>query len=324
LAGLSLGQGTLEELYLLGKVVRDGLSVNNPGVMTPAGAQATRDPALAALSLAYSEIEHQDLVIAVGSELLQTMPLLEAALHRMIAKGGKLFLIGQDRNLAPRAALHLQQAPNQALDLLGGLMQGRNAHPELNKLFQPANKVMIILGQDMDAKEALSGLLAAKDRVQGKQIQFGFIPATASGAALRPAGLVQGTGANSSQILEVARQGKIKGLFLQAGHNPAKEPLSAQVVSALQAAEFLAVIALYKEPLLEKAQVVLPGLFSFENEGTFIAADGLKCETVPALTPPQGILLTWQVLGRILQGLTGGAGYKDLRQVRAELGEVRS
>jgi predicted molibdopterin-dependent oxidoreductase YjgC len=185
---------------------------------------------------------------------------------------------------------------------------------------------MIILGSDVAGNAALSGLLAAKDRVKDKQIQFGFIPATASGPALRAAGLVsvQTTGFNSSQILEAARQGKIKGLFLQAGHNPAKEPLSDRIVSALQAVEFLAVTALYQEPLLEKAQVVLPGLFSFENEGTFIAADGLKCETVPALTPPQGILLTWQVLGRILQGLTGVAGYKDLRQVRAELGEVKS
>jgi NADH dehydrogenase/NADH:ubiquinone oxidoreductase subunit G len=84
--------------------------------------------------------------------------------------------------------------------------------------------------------------------------------------------------------------------------------------------EFLAVIAVYNEPLLEKAQVVLPALFSFENEGIFIGADGLKCETVPAVLPPQGILPTWQVLGRILQGLTGGAGYKDLQQVREELG----
>ena len=326
LAGISLGQGTLEELYLFGKLVRAGFSTNNLDVMTPAGVQATRDPALAALSLAYPEIEHQDLVMAVGSELSQTMPLLEAALHRMIAKGGKLVLIGQDRNLTPRAALRLNQAPGQALDLLVGIIQGRNAEPELSKLFQSADKVIIILGDDIAGNAALPGLLAARDRVKGKQLQFGFIPAVASGSALRATGLVPAkeTGFNSFQILEAAGQGKIKGLFFQAGHNPAKEPLSAQVVSALQAVEFLAVIAVYDEPLLKKAQVVLPGLFSFENEGTFIAADGLKCETVPALTPPQGILLTWQVLGRILQGLTGGAGYKDLRQVRAELGEVKS
>ena len=320
LAGLSLGQGTLEELYLFGKLVRDGFSVNQAAVMSPAGTEAIKDPALAGLALAYAEIEHQELVVIVGSDLSQAMPLLEAALHRMILKGGQLVLIGQDRNLAPRAALHVQQTPNQTLDLLASLLQGRNADPDLNKLFQLANKVMIILGHDANNKEALSGLLAARESIKGKQVQFGFIPAVASGAALRPAGLAQGTGACSAQILEEARQGKIKGLFLQAGHNPAKEPLSAKVVSALQAVEFLAVIAVYNEPLLEKAQVVLPALFSFENEGIFIGADGLKCETVPAVLPPQGILPTWQVLGRILQGLTGGAGYKDLQQVREELG----
>jgi formate dehydrogenase major subunit len=321
LAGLSLGQGTLEELYLFGKVVRAGFSTNNLDIMTSAGTDAVRDPAL---PLAYLEIEHQDLVVIVGSDLSQTMPLLEAALHRMIAKGGKLVLIGQDRNLALRAALHLKQASNQALDLLVGLMKDRKAEPELNKLFQTAEKIMIILGGEVAGKEALSGLLATKDSAKGKQIQFGFIPATASGAALRPAGLIQGTGANRAQILDAAQQGKIKGLLLQAGHNPAKEHLSERIVSTLQEVEFLALIATYDEPLLDQAQVVLPALFSFENEGTFIAADGLKCEAVPALAPPQGILPTWQVLGRILQGLTGVAGYKDLRQVRAELGEVRS
>jgi predicted molibdopterin-dependent oxidoreductase YjgC len=314
-----LGQGTLEELYLFGKLVRNGFSVNQAAVMSPAGTEAIINPALAGLTLAYAEIEHQELVIVVGSGLSQTMPLLEAALHRMILKGGKLVLIGQDRDLAPRAALHLQQAPQQAVDLLASMMQGRNADPELNKLFQPVNKIMIILGHEVDGKEALSGLLAAKERVPGKQVQFGFIPVTASGAALRPAGLTQGAGTSSAQILETTRQGKIKGLFFQAGHNPAKEPLSEPITAALQSVEFLVVTALYQEPLLEKVQVVLPGLFSFENEGTFIAADSQKSTTVPAVLPPQGILPTWQVLGRILQGLTG-SGYNDLQQVRKELG----
>jgi formate dehydrogenase major subunit len=318
LAGLSLGQGTLEELYLFGKVVRTGFSTNHLDVMTPAGTEALRD---LALPLAYSEIELQDLVVVVGSELSQVMPLLEAALHRMVAKGGKLVLIGQDRNLALRAALHLNQAPNQALDLLVGLMKDRKAEPELNKLFQTAEKIMVILGGEVAGKEILSGLLATKDSAKGKRIQFGFIPAVSSGAALGAAGLVaaQEIRFNNSPILEAAQQGKIKGLFFQAGHNPAKEHLSERIVSTLQEVEFLAAIALYDEPLLDQAQVVLPALFSFENEGTYIAADGNKCVVVPALMPPQGILPTWQVLGRILQGLTGHVEYKDLQQVRAEL-----
>ncbi|RPI77319.1 MAG: hypothetical protein EHM45_09525, partial [Desulfobacteraceae bacterium] len=320
LAGISLGQGTLEELYLFGKLVRNGFSVNQAAVMSPAGTEALKDRALAGLTLAYTEIEHQDLVIVVGSGLSQTLPLLEAALHRMILKGGKLVLIGQDRNLTPRAALHLQQAPNHALDLLADLLQNRNADPGLSNLYKAADKVMIILSHEADKKQALSGLFAAQKGVQEKQVQFGFIPVVASGAALRPAGLNPEAGTGTAQILETARQGKIKGLFFQAGHNPAKEPLAEWVGAALQAVEFLVVTALYQEPLLKKAQVVLPALFSFENEGTFIGVDGQKCATVPAVLPPQGILPTWQVLGRILQGLTGEAGYKDLQQMRKEIG----
>ncbi len=325
LAGLSLGNASLEELYLFAKLVRAGFSTNHLGVVTPEGSAVVEtDRTLSALSLTYSAIENQDLAVIVGSELSQAIPLLEAALHRMIAKGGKMILVGRDRNLEQRATQYFNQEPKQGLDLFTGIMEGKDT----NALFKQADKIMVILGGDavrMTGHSSLAGLLAAQDKAKSKQISIGWIPSVPSGAALPAARLFfsQEAGSGVAQILEAAGQGKIKGLLVQAGHNPARESLSERIVSALEGVEFLAMIATYYEPLLDQAQVVLPGLFAFENEGTYIAADGLKREVVPALSPPQGMLLTWQVLGRILQGLTGFTGYKDLGQVRAEIQEVK-
>jgi formate dehydrogenase major subunit len=353
LAGLSLGRSSLEEMYLFGKLVRLGLMTNNLDFMALDQEEPQSGRLLAELAprkgrLKYPELESYDLVVLIGQELSQRMPLLEAALHRMLARGGSLILYGRDRTLSPRAGLQHDTSPEQALQDVLRLLKDKSGEAEAADLFQAAGRIMILASEaDLD-QSSLLPLYRLSDLAASipDRANLALLPAAPSVLGLRRAGvspdhypghrqrtpqsmaamrrawqrdLPQKPGVGAKEILQKCLTGDIKGLVVQAGGLLPGEPVANSLLNAMQAVEFGVVLASNRGPLTQMARLVLPTPLCLESGGTFAGADGGRLEISPALQPPPGVHPGWRLLGLMLEVLDGPPAPRELLDVQSEM-----
>lgn len=345
LAGLTFGRASLEELYLFGKLVRLGMGTNNLDYLDPTAAEPMTGAILANLSGGppmppYDQIEDYGRVVLVGSGFTRAAPLLESALGRMRAGGGRLILAGRDPAMGELADEHLDLGPAAAWDQAAQMVAGR----------EPGDDHWLILGAESSlgrsSKDSFAAFLSELAAAEGGSVDFGMMPAVPAGRALYAAGispvhypgnrrvsdasravmerasgrkLAEGPGLFAHQILSAAAEGSIKGLIIQGGHNPAWDQPSAALLKAAESVEFLAVLATCGGPLVDLADLVLPKLLVYESGGTFVAADGKGYEVAAALDPPPGLWPDWMVLTKATKALGGGSGASDLVGVQSEM-----
>lgn len=166
----------------------------------------------------------------------------------------------------------------------------------------------LVSGSQAGFSQFLSTLAAG----QSGAVHFGMVPAVPAGRALHRAGispahypghrrvnqrnraiiqkvaerpLAPEPGLFAHQILAAAAEGRIKGLIIQGGHNPAWQRISQPLLTAARQVECLVVLATSHGPLVEQAHLVLPKLLCFESGGTYVTADGATHEVSPPTSP---------------------------------------
>ncbi len=350
LAGLATGYASQEELYLFGKLVRLGLASNHldylePGQEHPWGSRLLAGMPAGTGLFSYEELEAMDTVVVVGSELSADLPLLESALHRMGAAGGRLAVLGRDRNLAARAGLHRDLALAPALEMVRDLLAGPVGDP--GQWPGPGRRVQILVREAELEPAALPALKdLAREVAALPGVRLGLVPAVPSVMGLRRSGigpdrypghrpmnprsravmerasgrpLPAEPGLSAGEILEAAGEGRIRGLVLLAGHSPAGRHPSQILLDALEAADLSVVISALDGPLVRAAKAALPWPMTLETAGTYRGLDGSRLETQRALSPPQGVPDGLTLLERLLRELGGPAGAADLVGVQSEL-----
>ncbi|MEW6265692.1 MAG: FAD-dependent oxidoreductase [Thermodesulfobacteriota bacterium] len=324
-AGLSFGRGSLEELYLFAKLIKQGLGSNNLDYMDPAAAEPTGSQVLAGLNggpdaPSYPRLEECQAAILIGPGLAEGLRLIEPALHRLKAKGGRVILAAEsDQALIGRADLVLQGSPAEAYAQAADALEGKNADGELGRI-AAGGGVCVLISEAGITADGQANLKRLFDAAAAKQAARGVVTVVPNGRAARAAGLTPGEGGLfAGQILAGLESGVIKGLFVHAGLNPETDRVSDRLLKAVDKIEFLAVMASHLEPLAEKAAVVLPRLFCIESEGTFVAGDGTKLEVAAAAPLRPGLKPDWQVLGLALASLGGPAAPQSLGDVRREM-----
>ena len=130
------------------------------------------------------------------------------------------------------------------------------------------------------------------------------------------------TGLTSVEIIEGARDGIIKGMYML-GENPfLSEPNVNEVRKGLTNLEFLAVQDIFLTETAEFADVVLPATSALEKTGTFTNTDRRVQIGRPALEPPGEARLDWEIICEISNRMGYPMHYADASEIFDEIVSV--
>jgi len=126
-------------------------------------------------------------------------------------------------------------------------------------------------------------------------------------------------GLTAMEIIQQAKAGNIRGLYI-VGENPAKSyPNSTLVQEALQALDFLVVQDMFHTESAQLADVVLPVTSFAEKEGTFINFEGRVGLLQKAIECVGDSQPDWQIILQLAQKMGRPFPFTSLQEVRDEM-----
>jgi len=130
------------------------------------------------------------------------------------------------------------------------------------------------------------------------------------------------TGLTAVEIMEQAKKGKIKGLYI-VGEDPVLSfPHSTLVDEALSSLDFLVVQDMFLTETAKRADVVLPATSFAEKEGTFTNFEGRVNRVQKAIEPIGESLPDWEIILRLADKMGYPLPFSSLRQVIDEIEEL--
>jgi formate dehydrogenase alpha subunit len=129
-------------------------------------------------------------------------------------------------------------------------------------------------------------------------------------------------GLTAVEIIEQAKEGKIKGLYI-VGENPILSfPHSSLVAEALASLDFLVVQDMFLTETARLANVILPAASFAEKEGTFTNFEGRVNRVRKTIEPPGESLPDWEIILRLAEKMGAPLPFSSLRQVMDEIEEL--
>lgn len=127
-----------------------------------------------------------------------------------------------------------------------------------------------------------------------------------------------GAGLGFAQLMEGARQGALKGLYIMSGDALRGE----DILSALSRVEFVVVQDILLRKAAKWAHVVLPSTSFLEQDGTFTNTEHRVRRLRPVKSGPEGALPDWRILADLMTRLHAGASYGNALSVYREFQRV--
>ena len=321
IAALATPHSTLEELYLLQKLVR-GLGSNNVDFrlrLSDFSADG-RQAGVPWLGMAVADINKCDRFLLVGSFLRKDQPLLATRVRHAIRKGAQLNVLhAADDDLLMAVANKSIVAPTDMVAVLTQILQAmtqiKQANPA-NSATSPASPAGKIAA-NLASGERVAILLGnfAQQHPQAVQLhslsqqiaalcggKFGFLGEAANsvGGYLAQAvphlsankTPVAKPGMNAASMLASPRKAYIL-LNVEADldtHTPQ------QAMAAMRAADMVVALSAYKHNALDYADVLLPIAPFTETSGTFISTEG-RVQSFKGVVQPLGEARpAWKIL----------------------------
>ena len=129
-------------------------------------------------------------------------------------------------------------------------------------------------------------------------------------------------GLTAVEIIEQAKEGKVKGLYV-IGENPVLSfPHSSLVTEALASLDFLVVQDMFLTETARLATVVLPAASFAEKEGTFTNLEGRVNRVQKAIEPIGKSLPDWEIILRLADKMECPLPFSSLQQVMGEIEEL--
>ena len=126
-------------------------------------------------------------------------------------------------------------------------------------------------------------------------------------------------GLTALEILEQAKERKIKGLYI-VGENPVLSfPSSGLVAEALASTDFLVVQDMFPTETAKLANVILPAASFAEKEGTFTNFEGRAHRLRKAIEPFGESLPDWEIILRLSEKMGVPLPFSSLQQVMDEI-----
>jgi len=341
---------TLEEMYLIQKLAR-GLGSQN--IDTRLRQQDFRgdaaDPPLPWLGVSIAELEEQQSLLLIGTDIRQEQPLLAHRIRKAAMSGAHVALVnpltlaltfpstqlvdhpaGMLQDLAAIAKALGVRGPGPVKDLIAA------AQPEIDHNRTAAslqesgkqNGALILLGAlatahpDYTVLKALAQLIA-----DATKARVGYLPAASNSVGAYLAGtlphvvpgaqLSEAVGTAAAEMLEQPRKA-----YLLWGIEPAYDfGNPALALKALDRAELVVACATHRSPSLEQTSDLLLPIAAFaETSGTLVNADVSWQSFRGAVAPPGEVRPGWKLL-RVLGNLVDlpDFGYNSSDDVLREL-----
>ncbi|WPL16893.1 NADH-quinone oxidoreductase chain 3 [Thiorhodovibrio winogradskyi] len=343
---------TLEEQYLLQKLVRGLGSANIDSRLRQQDFRGDgSDPVRPWLGLPIAELERQQAVVVIGSDLRAEQPLLAHRIRKAALKGATVAVFHYFSLALTHPSQQFIAPPGCLLVELGALaaaldLRGSGAVAELIGMAEPNDRHRALAEQLRAARSGgggviLLGALAAADPdyaiikalaetiASGSGARLGYLPAANSTASALAgalphlgagAAVLETSGLNAREMLTAPRQA-----YLLWDLDPAADLIDPALArSALAGAQLVIGCSALRTPALEQvAHLLLPiGAFA-ETSGTFVNAGRLWQRFQGAVAPPGEARPGWKVL-RVLGNLLGldGFGYNSARDIASEVREL--
>ena len=339
LGALAAPHSTLEELYLLGKLMRGIGSENVDFRLRQADFSADgKQAGTPWLGMKIADIGSLDRVLVVGSFLRKDHPLLANRLRQAAKRGQQVNLIhssGDDplMSLANKAVVSPQDLPDMLAQVLKAVAEAKQRPV-------PAALAAVKVGADAGriAASLVSGTKTgiflgnfAAQHAQAAQLRllaqelggllgaaFGVFGEAANSVGGYLAQAVPGAGGlNAAAMLAQPRKAYV--LLNAEPELDCQDPQAA--VAALQQTEFVICLSAYKGAAPEYANALLPIAPFTETSGSFVNAEG-RLQSFNGVVKPLGETRpAWKVL-RVLGNLLGleGFDYDTSEQVRDAVG----
>ncbi|MDE2263745.1 MAG: molybdopterin-dependent oxidoreductase, partial [Gammaproteobacteria bacterium] len=352
---LASPSGTLEELYLAGRIAR-GLGGGNVDsrLRQHDFRDQGADPLYPNLGLRIADIDSLQGLLIVGSNLRREAPILAHRVRKAARRGAKVALLNPAVfNYYFPVAAYVQSAPAAEVADLAAILRaaaeaaGAAVPPHLSAAVDGAkvnqqhrDAAAALASGDADAKRAvwlgalalrhprfadLRALAAALAQVTGASLGVLAEGANAAGAHLagavphREAGgrPVSSPGLTAAEML--ARP--LKSYLLVGGVEPWADSPGSDAARALAQAELVVAVTPFTSEALRKvAHVLLPAGTFAETSGTYVNLEGVWQSQTGAAAPVGESRPGWKIL-RVLGNLLGLSGfeYQSSEDVRAEL-----
>jgi formate dehydrogenase (NADP+) alpha subunit len=130
--------------------------------------------------------------------------------------------------------------------------------------------------------------------------------------------LPEGPGWSLPEMVEAARRGELRGLYVL-GENPLAV-LPREARKALEGLELLVVQDIFRTQTAERAHVVLPGAGFVEKDGTYTSLERRVQRVRAVVNPPGEARPDWWILAEILRRMAHGPEYDTPADVMKEIG----
>ena len=330
IGALATGSSTLEEMYLLQKLVR-GIGSNNVDFrlrqsdFTVDGKQ-TGAPWL---GMAVADLNQADRFLLVGSFLRKDHPLLAARIRNAVKHGAQANVLhSADDDLLMKVSNKAIVAPSEMVAVMAQVLQSlaaekkaaidNNVQPLLQgitasataqavaKSLASGERAVILLGNFAQQHPQAAQLqLLAQNIAALSNAKFGFLGEAANSVGGYLAQAIPGSsGLNAAAMLAQPRKA-----YLLLNVEAELDTHNAQLaVSAMQTADMVVCMSAYKHQGMEYADVMLPIAPFTETSGTFINIEG-RVQSFKGTVKPLGEARpAWKVL-RVLGNLLKVQGF---------------
>ena len=333
IAALATPHSTLEELYLLQKLMR-GIGSGNVDFrlrhsdFSSDGKQA----GVPWLGMQVAEIETRDRFLIVGSFLRKDQPLLAHRVRQAVKKGAQANIVhASDDDLLMPVANKSIVAPDGFVSMLAQILKALSAEKsvaltgEVQRALdavQPTETAKAI-ARSLAGGERAAVLLgnftqqhphAAQIAMLAEQIatlcaaKFGFLGEAANSVGAYLAGAVPfgaaKQGMNAAQMLASPRKA-----YVLLNVEPELDMHDAQqAMNAMKSADMVVAMSAYKHHATEYADVLLPIAPFTETSGTFVSTEGRVQSFRGAVKPLGEARPAWKVL-RVLGNLLNVSGF---------------
>lgn len=331
-AAFASSSSTLEELYLLQKLMRDvGVENLDHRLHQIDFRDQDRQAVMPESSLHYAELDNQDTVLLIGCNIEREIPLAGVRVRKAFTNGGRIYAINPvdypyHFGLAQKIIVSPQDMPLQLASLVVALVD------DVSQLPEDVQKLLIGLKPDDATKDIAEGLKHPKagivtgallenhpqaallrtlvgllEQYSGSRILRLTTGSNSAGACL--AGMLPHRGAAGKVVepagmdVHTAIAAHLKGYFLMAAEPGYDFAHPYRARQAMLAAEFVVVLSAYNpESMHDYADVILPMSPYAETSGTYINVDRTWQSFKGAVAPHGESRPAWKIL-RVLANL---------------------
>src|SRR5579883_519334 len=329
LAALASPNSTLEEFYLLQKLLRSlGSSNIDHRLRQSDFSDQETSPIFPGLDMPIADLENRDVIVLLGCNLQKEEPIASLKVRKAALKGAKIIVVNMmDYDFHFNVSHKKIIAPHQFVDAVKELTND----PAIAEIVRNAKSLAVLLGaQSLNHLESSSirfyaekiaslangtvGLLTEGCNAAGAWIAGAIPHRTAAGKPVSKIGL------NAETILTDARKAYIL-LNVEPDLDCAN---SIAAINALDQAECVIALSTFKNPVLEQlADVILPVAPFTETSGTFVNAEGKWQKFKGVVTPLGETRPAWKVL-RVMANFLKCEGFEfeSSEKVREEVHEL--